>query len=164
MMGARLEDPKAQESSLPAAPGLGLLPQCTIIEDEKVTRQSEFRFLHPADRQKEKSNEPNCRGYEIHMGRTSCIGDAEESPVNRLPDGRTEGYWMNERCWGTYMHGILDNADVLDALAEGFDKQKCEHFDYAAFKEEQYDKLADLVRAHIDLKEIYSQLTISECD
>lgn len=35
MMGARLEDPKAIEGNLPAVPGLGLLPQCTIIEPEK---------------------------------------------------------------------------------------------------------------------------------
>ena len=39
MMGARLEDPKAIERNLPAVPGLGLLPQCTIIEPEKITRQ-----------------------------------------------------------------------------------------------------------------------------
>lgn len=45
MMGARLEDPKAIEGNLPAVPGLGLLPQCTIIEPEKITRQSTFAFL-----------------------------------------------------------------------------------------------------------------------
>ena len=45
------------------------------------------------------------------------------------------------------MHGILDNPEVLDNLAEGFDKETTDHpFDYAAFKEEQYDKLANLVR------------------
>ena len=31
-------------------------------------------------------------------------------------------------------------------------------FDYAAFKEEQYDKLADLVRKHVDMEYIYSTL------
>ena len=44
---------------------------------------------------------------------------------------------------GSYMHGILDNPAVLDNLAEGFDTETTTGpFDYAAFKEEQYDKLA----------------------
>lgn len=63
------------------------------------------------------------------------------------------------------MHGILDNPEVLDNLAEGFDKgskdaQPCTSapFDYAAFKEEQYDKLAALVRKHVDMDYVYRQL------
>lgn len=57
------------------------------------------------------------------------------------------------------MHGILDNPEVLDNLAEGFNKEASNApFDYAAFKEEQYDKLADLVRKHVDMEYIYSTL------
>lgn len=57
------------------------------------------------------------------------------------------------------MHGILDNPEVLDNLAAGFDKEtESASFDYAAFKEEQYDKLAALVREHVDLDYIYRQL------
>ena len=32
-------------------------------------------------------------------------------------------------------------------------------FDYAAFKETQYDKLADHVRQHVDMQRIYQILT-----
>ena len=57
------------------------------------------------------------------------------------------------------MHGVLDNPEVLDNLAEGFDKEaENVPFDYAAFKEEQYDKLAALVREHVDMDYIYGQL------
>lgn len=57
------------------------------------------------------------------------------------------------------MHGILDNPEVLDNLAKGFNKEASNApFDYAAFKEEQYDKLADLVRKHVDMEYIYSTL------
>ncbi|MBP3517152.1 MAG: cobyric acid synthase [Parabacteroides sp.] len=155
MMGARLEDPDALEGNLPAVPGLGLLPQCTVIEPEKVTRQSTFAFL-PAGKR-----DHSCHGYEIHMGRTTLSGDAPESPVALLDDGRTDGYYLDSTCWGSYMHGILDNPEVLDHLAEGLDREaKTTSFDYAAFKEEQYDKLAALVRKHIDMEYIYGQLTI----
>ena len=158
MMGIRLEDPQGLEGSLPAAPGLGLLPQCTVIESEKITRQSLFTFL-PGKTAETHPETPVCRGYEIHMGRTSLFENAPEQPVIRFADGRTDGYFLNNRCWGSYMHGILDNSEVLDNLAEGFEQQAGSvSFDYAAFKEEQYDKLADLVRAHVDLDLIYEQL------
>lgn len=151
MMGARLEDPEGIEGNLPAVPGLGLLPQCTVIEQEKVTKQSTFTFLP--------GNDSTCRGYEIHMGRTTLLGNAPESPVACLEDGRLDGYYLDNRCWGSYMHGILDNPIVLDCLAEGFDKEAdAAPFDYAAFKEEQYEKLADLVRGHVDMEYIYSTL------
>ncbi|WP_456087871.1 cobyric acid synthase [Parabacteroides sp.] len=164
MMGVRLEDPDALEGNLPAVPGLGLLPQCTVIEREKITRQSTFAFL-PADGRGTAHKEdgsrtaPTCRGYEIHMGRTTLLGDAPESPACILDDGRTDGYYLDNTCWGSYMHGILDNPEVLDNLAEGFDKEaENVPFDYAAFKEEQYDKLAALVREHVDMDYIYGQL------
>lgn len=186
MMGARLEDPDRIEGELPAVPGLGLLPQCTVLEPEKVTRQSRFAFLpgtaYPApaspaateNGELAESSEPtesrapdgheeafHCQGYEIHMGRTVRLGNAPDRPVARLADGRTDGYYLDARCWGSYLHGILDNPAVLDHLAEGFD-QETRHdrppFDYAAFKETQYDKLADLVRRHVDLDYIYQTL------
>ena len=123
-----------------------------VIEQEKITRQSDFAFL-PSSENKD------CKGYEIHMGRTTLLGDAPEQPVARLEDGRTDGYYLNNRCWGSYMHGILDNPAVLDNLAEGFDTETpTGTFDYAAFKEEQYDKLAALVREHVDMEYIYNSI------
>lgn len=152
MMGARLEDPEGLEGNLPVVPGLGLLPQRTIIEQEKVTKQSSFTFLPSGD-------SSACKGYEIHMGRTFLVGEAPERPVVRLEDDRVDGYYLDDTCWGSYMHGILDNPVVLDNLAKGFDKKDDRPpFDYAAFKEQQYDKLADLVRKHVDMEYIYRTL------
>ena len=160
MMGARLEDPEALEGNIPVIPGLGLLPQCTVIEPEKITKQSNFSFLNGKN-PKTKS----CKGYEIHMGRTTIIGDAPQKPVALLEDGRTDGYYLGPNCWGSYMHGILDNTDVLNHLAEGFDKNPVnDNFDYATFKNEQYDKLADWVRQHVDMDYIYKSLKSDSSD
>ena len=149
MMGARIEDPQGIEGNIPALPGLGLLPQRTILEAEKVTRQSRFAFLPT-------SEEIRCEGYEIHMGRTEPLAEAHYSPVARLADGGLDGCYLNDHCWGSYLHGILDNPTVLDHLAEGFDTAtSAAAFDYKAFKEEQYDKLAALVRQHVDMDYIY---------
>lgn len=154
MLGVRLEDPDGIEGNIPFVPGLGLLPLTTIITKEKVTEQSQFIFL-PARK------ENVCKGYEIHMGRTVLINDAPHAPVIQWENGNTEGYWLNNSCWGSYMHGILDNPVVLDSLAEGFEnKGDNTPFDYIAFKEEQYDKLADLVRRNLDMEYIYETLKL----
>ena len=114
-------------------PGLGILPLVTIMEPEKVTRQDQFTFRnHPE----------TCKGYEIHMGRTTLLDGAPEAPLNRLHDGRTDGYIKNERCWGSYLHGILDNDIVLNELAEGLTQASPTTFNYTDFKDQQYNKLA----------------------
>lgn len=160
MMGARLEDPEALEGNIPVIPGLGLLPQCTVIEQEKITKQSNFSFLNGKNPETK-----SCKGYEIHMGRTTILGDAPQKPVALLEDGRTDGYYLGPNCWGSYMHGILDNTDVLNHLAEGFDKNPVnDNFDYATFKNEQYDKLADWVRQHVDMDYIYKSLKSDSSD
>ena len=153
MMGTRIEDPNGIEGNLSMLPGLGLLPQVTVITEKKRTVQSPFHFL-PTHRK-------ICSGYEIHAGETSLLPGNNESPVALLSDKRTDGYRLDNRCWGTYLHGIFDNAEVLDDLAEGFttnETQKETSFDYQAFKETQYDKLAQLVREHMDMASIYKEL------
>ena len=63
---------------------------------------------------------------------------------------------------GTYVHGILDNASFVDFLLQPFAEKLSltkASFDYQAFKEEQYDKLADHVRQYVDMQRIYKILT-----
>lgn len=158
MMGQRLEDPHGVEGDLRSVPGLGLLPQYTVMTPEKTTRQCRFAFL-PGRGPQEEAGGFDCRGYEIHMGRTFLSPPAGARPLARLEDGQPEGYYRDSRCWGSYLHGIFDNAAVLDHLAEGFGCAAGQAaFDYAAFRETQYDRLAGVVRANVDLEKIYRSM------
>ena len=151
LMGREVCDPDHVEGEIERLPGLGLLPVSTRMQGEKVTRQVRFRFLEDS---------AVCEGYEIHMGTTPPLADVPVSPLNHLADGREDGYFVDRTCMGTYVHGILDNPSVIDYLLEPFaDKLKETAFDYKAFKEEQYDKLAAHVRKHVDLPLIYQILT-----
>ena len=151
LMGREVCDPDHVEGEIERLPGLGLLPVSTRMQGEKVTRQVRFRFLEDS---------AVCEGYEIHMGTTMPLADVPVSPLNYLADGREDGYFVDRTCMGTYVHGILDNPSVIDYLLEPFaDKLKETAFDYKAFKEEQYDKLAAHVRKHVDLPLIYQILT-----
>ena len=151
LMGREVCDPDHVEGEIERLPGLGLLPVSTRMQGEKVTRQVRFRFLEDS---------AVCEGYEIHMGTTTPLADVPVSPLNHLADGREDGYFVDRTCMGTYVHGILDNPSVIDYLLEPFaDKLKETAFDYKAFKEEQYDKLAAHVRKHVELPLIYQILT-----
>lgn len=146
MMGIEVSDPDGVEGSLRSLPGLGLLPVKTMLAGSKVTRQVSFSFLG--------ENKP-CNGYEIHMGRTETEGKA--TALNTiLDDGTADGCFVDDRCFGSYIHGLLDNETVVSYLISPYLKEKRnEKFDYTAYKEEQYDLLADHLRKHIDIDKLY---------
>lgn len=150
MMGLEVCDPDHVEGEIERLPGLGLLPVSTRMQGEKVTRQVSFRF---------RDGDVPCEGYEIHMG-TTVLVDASPSPLNLFDNGRQDGYFVDRTCMGTYVHGILDNPAVIDYLLEPFAGKLAETpVDYKAFKEEQYDKLAEHVRSHVDMPLIYKILS-----
>ncbi|MDR2466664.1 MAG: cobyric acid synthase [Prevotellaceae bacterium] len=166
MMGLEVRDPERIEGDAELLPGLGLLPVVTVIGREKLTRQVRFSFL---------DSQSQCAGYEIHMGTTSPADGAafsRFSPLNRLDDGTFDGCFIDERCFGTYIHGILDNAAVVDYLLSscrnGATNNATDNaingttdnrpFDYATFREEQYDKLAAHVRKHVNMNLIYKMI------
>lgn len=143
MMGVEVCDPDHVEGDIERLPGLGLLPTTTTMSGEKRTRQVVCEFGV---------------GYEIHMGETRPFGDAKASPLLHLSDGRPDGYLVNDKCMGTYVHGILDNAPFVDFLLRPYAEkieQGTRPFNYQAFKEEQYNRLADHVRHHVDIEKIY---------
>ena len=149
MMGTSLSDPQGIESDIRQLPGLGLLPVNTILEGEKITKQVSFTFG--------KQGIP-CTGYEIHNGRTEA-GSPDCMPLNILENGTEDGCILGN-CLGTYIHGILDNAAFVEYLIKPFlnDGTAQTTFDYQAFKEEQYDKLAAHVRKHVNMELVYAMM------
>lgn len=145
-MGMEICDPERIEGNIERLPGLGLLPTRTILESDKVTRQVQFRFL---------DSEAPCKGYEIHNGQT--VREADSRPLNSIEDDGTDGCFADDRCFGSYIHGLLDNPTVIDFLLRPYLKEKSgKNFDYTAYKEEQYDLLAAHLRKHIDIDRLYS--------
>lgn len=146
MMGQLISDPDEIEGNISEISGLGLLPVKTTITDEKLTEQCSFKF---------KNHKDECSGYEIHMGQTV----ANENSLNSLSNGKQDGYLLNENCWGSYIHGILDNSVVINDLLSGFDIDADRNFNYSEFKEEQYDKLANVIRNSVDMELFYKHLS-----
>ena len=133
MLGQTIEDPQGIEGNIASLPGLGLLPIHTTITPEKTTKQVTFEF-----------GGQTCKGYEIHQG----VSDTDEAIM------------QTDHCIGTYIHGFLDNTPVIEFLLKDKDKDRIAPLQsYSDFKEEQYNKLADHVRQHVDMEQIYQILT-----
>lgn len=148
MMGEMIEDPDHIEGDIEQIPGLGILPVQTVLQADKKTVQCRFSFL---------GNSDICEGYEIHMGETKVQG--EEQPVAILSDGSADGYLLNSKTWGSYLHGILDNQVVVEHLLAPYTVElTLDNYSFQDFKNEQYDRLADVIREHIDMEKIYNSL------
>ncbi|MFA9371976.1 MAG: cobyric acid synthase [Labilibaculum antarcticum] len=147
MMGEKISDPLQVEGNIPSIAGLGILPVETTITNEKLTEQCSFKF---------KDSNSKCSGYEIHMGQTTATQTG--NPLCILSNGKTDGHLLNQNCWGSYIHGILDNQIVIQDLLSGFNIEQENDFNYQEFKEKQYDKLAGLIRENIDMDMFYSHL------
>ena len=129
MLGESIDDPHHVESAEDSVTGLGMLPVITTLQREKVTQC--VTASTPQGH--------SFSAYEIHMGETSRPADAE--PFAWI-DGRGEGI-RHGRCCGTYLHGALENPDVLEDWL-GYrppDPINREHL---------YDRLADWFERWVD--------------
>ncbi|MCD7716622.1 MAG: cobyric acid synthase, partial [Lachnospiraceae bacterium] len=73
---------------------------------------------------------------------------------------KQDGAWK-DNVYGTYIHGVFDREEVCSAVVRSLAKAKNlteeigTAMDFAAFKETQYDLLADGLRANLDMDAIY---------
>lgn len=148
MMGREIHDPDRVEGEVEYIHGLGILPVKTVMKGDKRTVQQKFFFRDGAE---------ECTGYEIHMGATTVEGGED---LAHLEDGRRDGCWQDGKCWGTYLHGVFDNYPVIEKMiAETGVTIEKRDFNYAVWRDEQYDLLADHLRKNIDMGKIYKDLS-----
>ena len=132
--------------------GLKLLNFSTIFAKEKTTRQTETEVINSPDFM-DLCNF-TIQGYEIHMGSTI---NPKEKPFTKS-DITDNGGFVNNNIMGTYIHGIFENDDFVDAIISGLIKKtgktvtidtSINNFDI--YKESQYELLADLIEESLDI-------------
>ncbi|PKL51760.1 MAG: cobyric acid synthase CobQ [Nitrospira bacterium HGW-Nitrospira-1] len=178
MLGRRIYDPHGIEGGCKEIEGLGLLNIKTTFETEKITCQVEAELTGIGDWgsgiSKENTNAPNpiLKGYEIHMGRsTGDIGlfnikrlSSHPSPITHHPSLLFDGS-RNRNCWGSYLHGIFENnafrRNMLDHIRQKKGLEPLGHsIDYGRLRDEALDRLAGLVRRHVDMQFIKRMLEL----
>ncbi len=160
MLGERLYDPDSVEHGGEMV-GLSLLPIETTFTSQK-TRTRVTGVFHPIEGVFKHLTGKTFTGYEIHMGETTRQSDALALTTVTMQEGHTkqDGQHTNH-IFGTYIHGIVDGNEVVGAILQGLCEQKNipwedeMRVDTEQAKEEEYDKLAQMIRSSIDIKKIY---------
>ncbi|MBL7120114.1 MAG: cobyric acid synthase [Dehalococcoidia bacterium] len=161
MLGRSVHDPSGTESSEGAALGLGLLDMVTTFAPDKSTTQVRGRVA--ADRGiLEGMKGQEVVGYEIHMGHTSGSEDTGAFDIYETPAGKADyvdgAVNAQGTVLGTYMHGLFHNHAFRQTMLNTLRRRRGlpERWGGGAVdKEQQYDRLADLVRRSLDMTAIY---------
>lgn len=158
MLGNALRDPGHVESQVPEAAGLGLLDMDVTFAPEKRTVQSTGRVACDGEWLAE-LNGTLLDGYEIHAGSSAFGPDCV--PWLTI-DGRTDGVCSKGgNVLGTYLHGIFDDGRFFSALAahirrtKGAEGARAPVQTLAEFREREFDRVAAIVRASLDMDAVY---------
>ena len=162
MLGRVLLDPDGVESDHAESDGLGLLQTSTTFATRKSTHQVKG---HVAT---DRGLLSRCRGaeitaYEIHMGVTASdsyfsqpfVMETRSGRGVHLPDGAMDEDGLT---LGTYLHGLFHNQAVRRSILECAAVRRGATLPDGGEEIEpsaEYDKLAALVREHLDMKLIY---------
>ena len=156
MLCREIADPEGTEGG-GTLRGLGLLPGRTIFHREKTRTQVEGTFVGGEGVFAALRGAP-VTGYEIHMGETE-----NTAPVLSLRDQRGEER-RDGRCVGNvlgcYIHGLFDRGEVGAALVDALMEARgltagTAVMDAAAYREAQYNRLAQGLRGALEIDRIY---------
>lgn len=149
MLGSRIRDPEqAEAAGVTEIAGLGLLPMETVFLPQKVQTQTSGTF-RDIPGMLSGLNGMNYTGYEIHMGRS------QQTLAPVLNSGSV---------YGSYIHGIFDGPGIAETILRsicrqrGLDGSSLQSFDPWAYKQQQYDRLAQVVREGLDMALVYKIL------
>jgi adenosylcobyric acid synthase len=161
MLGQKINNPDQVESQLSEINGLGWFDFETQLMPEKITHQTQRHTI----------TSPifgpglEVTGYEIHMGITRYPtdyptlfqGEDSENPDN-LGLCNREGTVL-----GTYLHGFFDNDDLRTAFLNHVRRQrglpeKTEPFDYSDFRQQQLNRLGNLIGRSLDMDRIMGEI------
>ncbi|MBI4743806.1 MAG: cobyric acid synthase [Actinobacteria bacterium] len=158
MLGKNIYDPLNAESKESSVDGIGLLDVKTIFSSDKTTCQVEA-YLNKKETFFGDLKQAVLKGYEIHMGNTERLnGFSHLFKITKrnwnetaIEDGAIS---QDGSVAGTYIHGIFDNDLLRNNFINSLLKLKGINEDFknkSLCKEEQFDKLAEIVEENIDM-------------
>lgn len=172
MLGQQISDPYGEEDGTGKAnvtPGMGLLPIDTTFIEKKRTIQMAGKFGKVQGIFSALSGLP-LYGYEIHSGVTNFPEQAALtciSPIHENGEVMAEGSQNTSgklNVYGTYVHGVFDGDGIAVKIIEALLAKKGKKMDdiqtinFADYKRQQYDILADSIRENLDMSKIYEIL------
>lgn len=166
MLGTAIEDKNCVESNQNYTEGLGLLDVSTTFLEEKQTFQ--VKAVMENDIPLPFRVDSVLNGYEIHMGSSECrcrpllrIIERGGRPVDIMDGAVSE----NGQVIGTYLHSLFDNDAFRRQLIRYLRKKRGAvetpndvALSAHVFKEESYNRLADVVEKNLRMELMYGVL------
>ncbi len=151
ILGDTISDPDCSEGG-GSTDGMGLLKCRTVFSQEKNRSRTSGTFGE-VDGIFSCLSGAEFSGYEIHMGET----ESDSKPLLSC------GGAQSGNTYGCYIHGIFDGTDVSGRIVKTLYERKGIAYnggrtDRKAYKERQYDLLAEEVRKNIDMELVYKIL------
>jgi len=168
MLGQVLRDPHGVESAAPEVAGLGLLDMEVTFEPEKRTVQAEG-ILGGGPGWLVSLEGAKIEGYEIHSG-VNTFGENARFWMRLEGDNAAIDSACNAagNVLGTYLHGLFDDGQLADVLVKRARRLKglpespvsAEQaaVNMKAYREQQFDILAQTVRESLDMEKVYAIL------
>ncbi|MBI4180709.1 MAG: cobyric acid synthase [Chloroflexi bacterium] len=160
MLGKTINDPDRVESPEISVAGLGLLDIETTFSQVKTTTQIGARVVANKGLFEGLSG-VEIIGYEIHMGQSRSQNQAPAFQVVETPQGKADYFdgAVSDDCliFGSYIHGLFHNVNFTHTLLNRLRQLRgLPVTDTIAIdKDEQYNELARIVRANLDMRQVY---------
>jgi adenosylcobyric acid synthase len=164
MLGEQINDPKGVESAGSIC-GLSLLPINTTMQPLKFTFAGTGELV-TRSLFGQSIRAVTVRGYEIHVGETSYLGEAQtfvrfarqtSEKTEYVDDGCISS---DSRIFGTYLHGLFDedgfrHAFIVAARAFCHLAPALELNGWGSRRKESLDRLASVVDRSLDIRQIF---------
>jgi adenosylcobyric acid synthase len=179
MLGKHIHDPEGIESSMGTSKGLGFINMETTLTPNKILKLVAGQLVHASTDNKTPSEAIKVSGYEIHAGISQGEGLAspllslsDEQGANATDEGARN---VDDSVWGSYLHGLFDESDFLTHILQwagssldhpsntdhGLSEGKLSNYNYAEFRDQQFNRLADAVETVISF-ETLSKIILDE--
>ncbi|ABV88691.1 cobyric acid synthase [Shewanella pealeana] len=158
MLGQAIDDPSGIEDIAGCSEGLGLLPLVTELTANKILQQVEGHLTLLGET-------APVQGYEIHCGRSRSLmplakplhlrEKSGEQVSNEQQPGQAEGMLSSDsQIMGTYLHGLFDSPEACQLILKWAGMEQAEAVDVNRVREQQLDRLADVLEQHLDLERL----------
>lgn len=150
MLGSNVHDPDGNEGRVGSTQGLDLLPVETVLKSPKTTTLTQFSWEGIKG-----------RGYEIHMGRTQHLSDAQslltvERRNQSACDDRDGCISADGRVLGTYVHGLFDTPKITRRWLKnvGLGAVNVDNVHGPTARDGAYDLLAEHCERYLDVESV----------
>jgi len=149
MLGEQINDPLGIEGNAGSSEGFALLAMTTLLNEQKqLTNVSGTTRLA----------ESSISGYEIHAGTSE--GDALSNYFCDLGDYKDGAMSDDGQIIGTYVHGLFEQTETLNALLNWAGLEVTTEFDYHALRDTELNRLASMVEEHLDTDKLKQWLNL----